>query len=76
MLMVLPPVTYEHRFGLGDPPLLPISVSRFPLAKNQHILKRPSTVATLEIELIDIVFVENKGWSQQELAAVDQFEFT
>ena len=35
----------------------------------------PQQEATLEIELIDIVLVENKGRSQQELAAVDQFEF-
>lgn len=76
MLMALPLVTYERRFGLGHPPLLPILMSWFPLAENQHTLKRPSTVATLEIELIDIVLVENKRRSQQELATVDQFEFT
>lgn len=76
MLMALPPVTYERRFGLGHPPLLPILMSWFPFAENQHTRKRPSTVATLEIELIDIVLVENKRRSQQELATVDQFEFT
>ena len=63
-------------FGLGDP-LLSISASRFPLAENRHTHKwNPQLQAALEIELIDIVFIENKWWSQQELAAIDQFEFT
>jgi hypothetical protein len=41
VLMALPPVTYERRFGLGHPPLLPILMSWFPLAENQHHANDP-----------------------------------
>jgi hypothetical protein len=75
VLMALPPVTHERRFGLGHPPLLPIFMSWFPLAENQRTQTILNSKSTLEIELIDIVLVKNKGRSQQELTAVDQFEF-